>query len=180
MSIWLVLIKFTGIELKGNTYKDLDTYFSTSPTLNSSEIIEDLASCLMIFFAAELLWKHPCELIDVCQDEYVKYLARSQINAHILMSFSSGEMNKWSASLHQLDTRGAQPQAIDLIHPSLHRPLVMMLREEKISSSPSSSSSWICNALSNIALTSKYGSEVSILLFSKASCFLREIGRAHV
>ena len=94
MSIWLVLIKFTGIELKGNTYKDLDTYFSTSPTLNSSKIIEDLASCLMFFFAAELLWKHPCELIDVCQGEYVKYLARSQINAHILMSFSSGEMNK--------------------------------------------------------------------------------------
>ena len=57
-------------------------------------------------------------------------LARFQVPAHILMSFSTEQLNKWSAPLHQLDTRGAQPQAIDLIHKSLHRPLLTKLIED--------------------------------------------------
>ena len=84
-----------------------------------------------------VIGNHASEMAKLPQDfggiqssEYAKYLARSQIEAHILMSFSRSEVNKWSASLHQLETRGAEPQAIDLIHPSLHRSLAMMLRED--------------------------------------------------
>ena len=69
--------------------------------------------------------KLPQDFGGIKSSEYAKYLARSQIEVHILMSFSKSEINKWSASLHQLETRGAEPQAIDLIHPSLHRSLVL-------------------------------------------------------
>ena len=62
----------------------------------------------------------PQDFGGVQSSEYAKRLARSQIETHILMSFSKSEVSKWSASLHQLETRGADPQAIDLIHPSLH------------------------------------------------------------
>ena len=64
--------------------------------------------------------------VGVQENEYLKYLARSQVPAHILMSFTNEQLNRWIASLQQLDTRGACPQVFDLIHKSLHLPLTML------------------------------------------------------
>ena len=68
---------------------------NTAPTTASNEVDERVDHA----FDLENL---PQNWGGVQENEYIKYLARSQVPAHILMSFSVEQLNKWSASVRKV------------------------------------------------------------------------------